>query len=41
MTPVFAWNAASMRVLETNGYAREAVLRRSGFKDGTLFDRSR
>jgi [ribosomal protein S5]-alanine N-acetyltransferase len=37
--PVFAWNAASMRVLEKNGYAREAVLRRSGFKDGKIFDR--
>ncbi len=37
--PVFAWNAASMRVLEKNGYLREAVLRRAGFKDGKLFDR--
>jgi len=37
--PVFAWNVASMRVLEKNGYAREAVLRRAGFKDGKVFDR--
>lgn len=37
--PVFAWNMGSMRVLEKNGYTREAVLRRSGFKDGTVFDR--
>jgi len=36
---VFAWNAASMRVLEKNGYVGEAVLRRSGFKDGAVFDR--
>ena len=37
--PVFAWNAASMRVLEKAGYAREAVLVRSGVKDGVVFDR--
>lgn len=36
---VFAWNTASMRVLEKNGYVREAVLRRSGWKDGKVFDR--
>ena len=35
---IFAWNAASMRVLERNGYVREAVLKQAGFKDGTLFD---
>jgi RimJ/RimL family protein N-acetyltransferase len=37
--PVFAWNKPSMRVLEKAGYAREAVLRRAGIKDGTLIDR--
>jgi RimJ/RimL family protein N-acetyltransferase len=37
--PVFSWNPASMRVLEKAGYRREAVLVRSGVKDGTLFDR--
>jgi RimJ/RimL family protein N-acetyltransferase len=36
--PVFAWNVASMRVLERNGYTREAVLQRAGFKDGAVFD---
>ncbi|MBE2249578.1 MAG: GNAT family N-acetyltransferase [Myxococcus sp.] len=35
---VFEWNQASMRVLEKAGYAREAVLRRSVFKDGQLID---
>ncbi|MDB4874271.1 MAG: hypothetical protein JWM41_717 [Gemmatimonadetes bacterium] len=37
--PVAAWNTPSMRVLERNGFVREAVLRRAGYKDGTLFDR--
>lgn len=37
--PVFGWNARSMRVLERNGYTREGVLRRAGFKDGALIDR--
>lgn len=36
---VFSWNRASMRVLECAGYYREAVLVRSGVKDGTVFDR--
>jgi RimJ/RimL family protein N-acetyltransferase len=35
---VFAWNEASMRVLEKCGYAREAVLAKSVFKDGELID---
>jgi RimJ/RimL family protein N-acetyltransferase len=35
---VFAWNEASMRVLEKCGYAREGVLARSVFKDGQLID---
>ncbi len=35
---VFAWNPASMRVLEKAGYAREAVLRRSAIKDGQVID---
>jgi RimJ/RimL family protein N-acetyltransferase len=38
-SPVFAWNAASMRVLEKCGFVREAVRRSSAFKDGRLIDR--
>ncbi len=34
----FAWNAASMRVLEKAGYVREACLRRSVVKDGAVTD---
>ena len=37
--PVFSWNPASMRVLEKAGYRHEAVLRRSGIKEGTVIDR--
>jgi len=36
---VFAWNPASMRVLEKIGFVREGVLRRSVTKDGELIDR--
>jgi len=36
---VFAWNPASMRVLEKAGYRREGVLVRSSVKDGVLLDR--
>lgn len=36
--PVFAWNPASMRVLEKVGFAREGVLRKSVSKDGALID---
>jgi [ribosomal protein S5]-alanine N-acetyltransferase len=36
--PVFAWNPASMRVLEKCGYAREGIMRKSVFKDGELID---
>jgi ribosomal-protein-alanine N-acetyltransferase len=36
--PVFEWNPASMRVLEKAGFEREAVLRKSVFKDGQLID---
>lgn len=36
---VFAWNPASMRVLEKAGYSREGTLVRSGMKDGVLIDR--
>lgn len=36
--PVFAWNPASMRVLEKAGFSREGVLRHSVFKDGQLID---
>ena len=37
-TPVFAWNPASMRVLEKCGFVREGVMRKSVFKDGELID---
>lgn len=37
--PVFSWNLRSMRVLERNGFVREGVLRRAGFKDGHVIDR--
>jgi len=37
---VFAWNPASMRVLEKNGFKREAWLRNSVLKDGQLIDRA-
>ncbi|MGH8242316.1 MAG: GNAT family N-acetyltransferase [Steroidobacteraceae bacterium] len=36
--PVFAWNPASMRVLEKCGFMREGVMRNSVFKDGQLID---
>jgi [ribosomal protein S5]-alanine N-acetyltransferase len=36
--PVFAWNPASMRVLEKCGFAKEGVSRASVFKDGELVD---
>jgi RimJ/RimL family protein N-acetyltransferase len=36
--PVFAWNKASMRVLEKAGFSREGTLRRSALKDGQLID---
>jgi [ribosomal protein S5]-alanine N-acetyltransferase len=36
--PVFAWNPASMRVLEKCGFAREGVMKKSVFKDGELID---
>jgi RimJ/RimL family protein N-acetyltransferase len=35
---IFAWNPASMRVLEKNGYTREGVLRRSAYKAGKIVD---
>jgi [ribosomal protein S5]-alanine N-acetyltransferase len=35
---VFAWNAASARVLEKAGYQLEARLRRNVIKDGTITD---
>jgi [ribosomal protein S5]-alanine N-acetyltransferase len=35
---VFAWNPASMRVLEKCGFEREGLLRRSVFKDGRVID---
>lgn len=36
---VFAWNPASMRVLEKCGFQREGVSRASVFKDGEVIDR--
>lgn len=36
--PVFAWNPASMRVLEKAGFQREGVLRHSVTKDAQLID---
>jgi RimJ/RimL family protein N-acetyltransferase len=36
---VFAWNPASMRVLEKCGYHKEAILRQSVFKDGEITDK--
>jgi RimJ/RimL family protein N-acetyltransferase len=35
---VFAWNPASMRVLEKTGFEREGILRKSVYKDGQLID---
>jgi RimJ/RimL family protein N-acetyltransferase len=35
---VFAWNPASMRVLDKAGFVREGVLRQNIFKDGELID---
>ncbi len=35
---VFGWNAASVRVLEKAGYAREGCLRRAVVKDGEVTD---
>jgi RimJ/RimL family protein N-acetyltransferase len=37
--PVHAYNPASMRVLEKNGFMREALLRKSAFKNGAVIDR--
>ena len=37
-SPVFAWNLASMRVLEKCGFVREGVKRSSVFKDGEIID---
>ena len=36
--PVFAWNPASMWVLEKAGFVREGVLRNSVLKEGQLID---
>jgi ribosomal-protein-alanine N-acetyltransferase len=36
---VFAWNPASMRVLEKCGFEREGISQASVFKDGQLIDR--
>ena len=36
--PVFSWNPQSMRVLEKVGFQREAVLRKSVYKDGEVID---
>lgn len=37
---VFAWNPASMRVLEKVGFTQEGLLRKSAFKDGQLIDQA-
>ena len=37
-SPVFAWNPASMRVLEKSGFVREGILRKSAYKDGQVID---
>lgn len=37
-SPVFAWNPASMRVLEKAGFTREAVHRSAVLKEGQLID---
>ena len=37
-SPVFAWNAASMRVLEKCGFVKEGVSFASAFKDGEVID---
>ncbi|HET7363646.1 MAG TPA: GNAT family N-acetyltransferase [Burkholderiales bacterium] len=37
-SPVFAWNVASMRVLEKCGFTREARLKLSALKGGQLID---
>ena len=37
-SPVFAWNSASMRVLEKCSYTREGVMRKSVIKDGQEID---
>jgi RimJ/RimL family protein N-acetyltransferase len=37
---VYAWNPASIRVLEKAGFEREAILRRSVVKDGVVLDRA-
>jgi len=35
---VFAWNPASMRVLEHCGFTREGISRAGVFKDGQVID---
>ncbi len=35
---VYAWNPASMRVLEKAGFEREACMRKAAFKDGQYVD---
>jgi len=35
---IFSWNQASMRVMEKNGFEREAVLRKHITKNGRIFD---
>ena len=37
-SPVFAWNPASMRVLEKAGFVREGMHRAALFKDGEIID---
>lgn len=39
-SPVFAWNPASMRVLEKCGFVREGVARASVCKEGEVIDQA-
>ena len=38
ITALFAPNAASCRVLEKNGFAKEGIKRKSVFKNGAFYD---
>src|SRR5258706_7540428 len=40
-TGIFAYNTASMRVLEKNGYEKEGVFKRGVFKNGEIWDEHR
>lgn len=40
-TGVFEYNIASMRVLEKNGYTKDAIFRKSIYKEGKIIDEHR